>query len=362
MTTYKTMAIHLTVNSPYAPCGARYKTKRTRVRGYANPRISTNHSERAADVSCDVCKTTRPYWRARILQLPAVTIVRERPHETFRWITDESGRFRDVSTGVFHPEAGSTWPYGDWDHDVSPSDATHVLLDYTGYSDYSGGGVDRSNNRSLLRDYPEAFTQANGGHGTQELMLSVDYYAPKDPESHDSRANRTGYLLDAIEHLADYPLYDDEDHSALEMEEADEAWDAFLKWDVPRELRDASPSAETMDDAIEALDELAEKHGAKYPQTTCKCGHVSRNWDDMITHLDRFQSLRDLFYESLRDQNESPYLESATSIVFPCMAESVTWINDRIWELRCQDNPQVPGWFNPAQARLPGMPVKREDI
>jgi hypothetical protein len=330
----------------------------------------TNHTDRARDVSCDVCKLTRPYWRARILQLPAVTIVRERPHETFRYILTDRG-YRDVSTGVFHPEAGGTWPYGDWDHDVSPADATHVLINYTGYSDYSGGGVDRSNNRSLLRNYPEAFTQAYGGHGTEELMLSVDYYAPADPESHDSRADRTDYLLQAIAGLADYPLYDEEDYSALENEEADEAWDQFLSSDVPSRLRDASPSAEAMDDAIEALDELAAKHSweSTRPDFACECGWVppmplTEHYREqaLYRHVNQYPSLRDLFYESLRDQNESPYLESATSIVFPCMAESIEWIADRIWELRAADNPQVPAWFNPAQTRLPGMPVKREDI
>ena len=137
------------------------------------------------------------------------------------------------------------------------------MVPYTGYSDYSGSGVDKSNNRSLLRDYPETFTQAIGGYNTEELMLSADYYAPRDSESHDSRAERTEYLIRALEHLSDYPLYDEEDYSALEMEEADNAWEQFLEWDVPRQLQDESPSSEAMEDAIDALDELAACHSGK---------------------------------------------------------------------------------------------------
>ena len=204
--------IHIRIDSPYAPCGARYRT---------------NHTDRAANVSCEVCQRTRPYWRARILQIPGARLVRERPHETWRYMLTDQG-YRDVSTGIFHPEPGSTWTYGDWDEPVSPDEATHVMVPYTGYSDYSGSGVDKSNNRSLLRDYPETFTEAVGGYDTEELMLSADYYAPRDSESHDSRAERTEYLIRALEHLSDYPLYDEEDYSALEMEEADNAWEQFL--------------------------------------------------------------------------------------------------------------------------------------
>ena len=276
----------------------------------------------------------------------SVESVRDLPRECVTYVKWRASYRREDA-----PEPGGTWSYGDWDQ-CAPEDATHVLLNYTGYSDYSGSSADRSNHRALMRDYPETFTNAYGGHGTEELMLSVDWTPPGD--------GRDG-LLDAIAALADYPLYDEEDHSYLEMEAADDAWDQFLSWDVPRDLAEKSESPEAMEDALEALEALSARHSAEYPATVCQCGHVSRNWDAMITHLERFRSLRDMYYESLRDQNESPYLEDAANIYFPCHADSIEQIAERIWRERCADLPQIAGWYNPNQAVLSGMPRIRED-
>lgn len=329
---------------PYAPCGARVNGARTT----GNPR----------EVNCGNCQNTRLYIRARILALPSATPIVADDHVQYRYLLGDDGYYHDVKVGPFTPEPGGTWPYGDWkqaERDYTgawPEPPTHVMLGYTGYSDYSGSSVDRSNNEALRDDYPDTFTEAIGGHGTSELMLSVDWHPPAD--------GREG-LLDALEALEDYPLYDEGHHSMLETEAATEAWDQWLSSDVPRALEEASPSAEALEDALEAIEELAGQHGAEYPQTTCKCGETFRNWDDILAHLDKFPSLERMFYDTLRDQDSSPYLETAVDVVFPYMDDSVAQIEERIWRLRCADLPQRPGWFNPAQPALAGMPVIAED-
>jgi hypothetical protein len=242
------------------------------------------------------------------------------------------------------PEPGGRWPYGEWE-DSSPQQATHVLINYTGWSDYSGSTVERSNYRSLLRDYPDTFTDVYGGHSTSELMLSVRWTAPDD-----GRAS----LLDDLRALADYPLYDEEDHSMLEMELADEAWDAYLDYDVRSDLVGACESPDAMEDMLETIEVLATKHDAgNYPNTTCKCGESFRNWDAILAHTGKFYSLRDRFYGSLRDMNSDPYSEDAVgSVVFPHFDEQITIIAEQLWEDRCRELPQIPAWFNPAQERL----------
>jgi hypothetical protein len=382
MTTSKLQVIHYGQPGPYAPCGAAYKTRTRmttvisyagRMRSSERKRITyANHSTLAREVSCDNCKRTAPYWRAAISQIYGAKPVRAVREEfycpdpercahkrigmQYRLLCERS-RVHDVS-----PAGGDSWPYGEWEEDSDSP--THIIVPYTGYSDYSGGGVERSNNRALREDYPATFTEATGGYGTSELLLSLDWRHPNGDDF-------TEGLVEALNGLADYALYDEQDHSMLEMEVADEAWDQFLSMDVPRQLQDKAISSDAMEDAIEALDELAARHAwdTSKPEFRCECGWLpplvltgDHMEQALYRHVGKYPSLRDMFYESLRDQDESPYLESATSIVFPCMDESVNWIDDRIWAMRCADNPQVPAWFNPDQARLPGMPAKREEI
>lgn len=229
------------------------------------------------------------------------------------------------------PEPGDRWSYGDWE-DATPQTATHVLLRHTAWSDYSGSTVERSNHRSLLQDYPETFTDIYGGHGTSQLMLAVGWTAPGD--------GRDG-LLDEIAALADYPLYDEEDHSALEMELADEAWDSYLYSDVPYALIETSECPDAMEDMIDAIrdndkarNEAFGPHGQSY------------GW------ANEHDTLRDMFYNTLRDQDYGPECEDAVNAYFPLMKDSVTTMAEQLWQARCDALPQMPAWYNPAQETL----------
>jgi hypothetical protein len=199
----------------------------------------------------------------------------------------EAGVWVDVAA----PEPGDRVAMGTFgmdDHASSTLKAeppSHVMLRLTLWGDYCGSGVERSNHRALLEDYPDTFVDVYGDYGSSYLALATDQPIDSD-------------LFEALVRLADdYPLYDDEDHSRLEDEMAMEAWDLYLCYDVPRGLRERGVS----DDDLEALDSDA---------------------------------LREAFYHFTAEANSGPYLESADSVVFPEMDATldllVTWVAESV--------------------------------
>jgi len=201
----------------------------------------------------------------------------------------------DVSTGAWQdvaaPEPGDRVAMGTFGMDELASSTlkaeppSHVMIRLTLWGDYCGSGVERSNHRALLQDYPDTFVDVYGDYGSSYLALATDQPIDSD-------------LFEALVRLADdYPLYDDEDHSRLEDEMAVGAWDLYLCYDVPGDLRKRGVS----DDDLEALDSDA---------------------------------LRMAFYHFTAEADQSPYLESADSVVFPCMDEVldllVTWAGEQV--------------------------------
>ncbi len=145
-------------------------------------------------------------------------------------------------------EGDATWSYGSWVDDTT--ETTHALINYTLWSDYSGSTVERSNERSLREDYPGTFVKLYGGYGTSGLMLPVDRPTAWFADDDDGGLERWQSLLEDLAHLEDYPLYSDDDHSALETEIADEAWDAYARADLLRDLASAGvPDDALADDA-----------------------------------------------------------------------------------------------------------------
>lgn len=182
-----------------------------------------------------------------VTELPNVTLVREvgsnqstSANPFYEWVLVASPTEGTADHPVMHS-------YGDWES-ATAENATHAILDLTTWSDYSGSTVERSNERSLLRDFPQTFIRLYGGYGTRGLMLPVNM-----PESYDE--DTWNYLLDELAALGDYPLYDEEDLSALEMELADEAWDGYLNWDIPRDLENRGVNDEVIDENIERIKE-----------------------------------------------------------------------------------------------------------
>jgi len=155
---------------------------------------------------------------------------------------------------------------------------------YTLWGDYIGDAVQRSNHRSILADFPDIFSDFVGFPGAHELILPAEGI---DADTLDELIRIGQHIRD------DYPLYSDEDHSNLEMELADEAWDAYLSWDVMRSLAELGVDTDTVDE----------------------------------------EKVRELFYASLSDDPCSPYAESADSVVFPYYDDNVAYVVARLAEV-----------------------------
>ena len=222
----------------------------------------------------------------------------------------ERGQWVPGAESTDRPACGDRWSYGNWE-DCKAAEASHVLL--FSFSDYSGGSYDRSNYEYVKEEYPRSFIDVYGGHGTSGILIPV--------------TSRNPYLFRAVHGTIDYPLIDDEHHSALEMREADEAWDQFLRSDVRHEL--SREGAYGTDDVLDALDEFDENPDNR-----------DNNPRD---------SLRDWYYESLQDGNESPYLETAVNIVFPEHGKSMEFVTAKLWQWRAEE-------FAPRQEALP-LPI-----
>jgi len=97
---------------------------------------------------------------------------------------------------------------------------TFYRFPYTLWGDYIGDAVQRSNHRSILADFPDIFSDFVGFPGAHELILPAEGI---DADTLDELIRIGQHIRD------DYPLYSDEDHSNLEMELADEAWDAYSR-------------------------------------------------------------------------------------------------------------------------------------
>jgi hypothetical protein len=165
------------------------------------------------------------------------------------------------------PSPEYRWSYGD----VQPATrqtASHVLIRYAGFSDYSGSDVEASNHRSLLRDFPDTFVELYGDFGTQGLLLPVSCLDEA--------------VLEAIAGLAEYPLYDEEDSSALVMEWTNEAIRDYLRQDMANDLDRADRTGEA-----NALRETSD------------------------------EDLTGIVWEFYSDRGEYPYAESVGSVVFP---------------------------------------------
>jgi hypothetical protein len=128
-------------------------------------------------------------------------------------------------------------------------------------------------------DYPGEFVGLYDVFGAAGLAL------PPDCRHHQ--------LTTALAGLADYPLYDEDDHTALTVELADQAWQAWLGHDVT------------------AL--IADDHGV-HPDTTSV-------GDD---------ELRDAFYRLYADRFGDEYADTATSVTFPHLDQAVALLADRL--------------------------------
>lgn len=125
--------------------------------------------------------------------------------------------------------------------------ATHLEVYCTTWGDYVGDDLQRSNHRSLLRDFPDTFVDVDwGSYDTHSLAMDLDQEI-----DHEDLL----YVVDILRKLADdYPLYDEEDHSELESELEESDWESHGAYDLRRELQEVLG-----DDDAELADNVTEE-------------------------------------------------------------------------------------------------------
>jgi len=96
-------------------------------------------------------------------------------------------------------------------------------------SDYSGSTVERSNYLWFKETFgdEEWVCDVYGGHSTYAVAVGLTGLLTCADDTFDA-------VCEALEGLDNYPLFDEEAHSALEMEESDSAWDSWVADDFKR--------------------------------------------------------------------------------------------------------------------------------
>lgn len=148
---------------------------------------------------------------------------------------DDPGQigFEDIKSSHVGPR-GASEP-DDW-YNVPIWRIACAANDATGHGDL----VYKSNYRSLLRDFPA------GEHGMVHIVSTyMDVLAIRlDKVSRE--------LLDVCENLLDYALYDESDHSELELDAESECWDDYGRSDLKSELSNAGYDVDDLDDLDDA--------------------------------------------------------------------------------------------------------------
>lgn len=200
-----------------------------------------------------------------------------------------------VNQGGMYPWSYEPAPLPDngeniWCSDISEVDKNEKpdLYEFplTVWGDYVGSSVERSNYRSLIRDFPLVFIPCGYGYNGNSLFIRADY----------AGIDAQDLFTIGEELIHSYPAYDEEDVSFLEMELADEAWSAYMYADLSRDLRNANVD----------IDRIPE------------------------------DELRDHFYEETMNGDESPYCESADSVVFPAYESTLEALVKRYRRAQCR--------------------------
>ncbi len=98
-----------------------------------------------------------------------------------------------------------------------------IVIPNTAWGDYVGSVVNRSNCRSLLRDFADEVVSVRGNYGYEAL------YVP-------ANALISHRLYSAIAYLATWPYYSEGDLAELEVELFNEAWESYAEVELANEV------------------------------------------------------------------------------------------------------------------------------
>ncbi|MEU7905871.1 hypothetical protein [Actinoplanes sp. NPDC049118] len=143
------------------------------------------------------------------------------------------------------PEGGDSVTLGALDmreqsrvYDLTADDVRYLEIRGTAWGDYTGSTYDRSNARSLRRDFGEYVITLNADFGLEVLLVRIGVEIPEG-------------LYDAIVRLRDYSLYDESDLSELESELEQEGWENWGRSDWTGEIRKLAQQLDSDDDVTE---------------------------------------------------------------------------------------------------------------
>lgn len=106
----------------------------------------------------------------------------------------------------------------------NPTPEDFLQIPFTLNGDYVGCVTCQSNCRSIKRDFCDDVILVWGSYSSQMLLVRLSDLAENEE------------LLNVIDEIIDYPLYDDSDESELLIELENEAWDNWVKYDFKSEL------------------------------------------------------------------------------------------------------------------------------
>ena len=147
------------------------------------------------------------------------------------------------------PEGGDSIRLGALDmrqqdsvYDLAADDVRYLEIRGTAWGDYAGSTYERSNGRSLRRDFANHVITLNADFGFEVLLVRLGDAIPVE-------------LYDAIVRLREDSLYDESDLSELESELETEDWENFGRHDFAGRIRDLAQRVDRDDDVSELDDD-----------------------------------------------------------------------------------------------------------
>jgi hypothetical protein len=144
-------------------------------------------------------------------------------------------------------------------------------------------------------------------------MIPILNIETTDDDSYEVAVKKDGLLLlyETLDGLTDYPIYDDEHLSQLEMQLADEAWDIWVE-------------CETIHDLTKIVSDLQADYQARMideDNTIDRFQYTGPTHAD-IDGVDQ-EWLREKYYELTYYQNYYPEWEEGANVYFPFHKEVV---------------------------------------
>ena len=147
------------------------------------------------------------------------------------------------------PEGGDSVRLGALDmreqssvYDLTEDDVRFLEIQGTAWGDYTGSTYDRSNARSIRRDFGDYVITLRADFGFEVLLVRLGAVIPEG-------------LYAAIVSLREESLYDESDLSDLESELESEDWETFGRRDFAAEVRELAQRVDRDDDVAELDDD-----------------------------------------------------------------------------------------------------------